>query len=102
SLSFAAMPRIALLLRLVLGLTLALRLGHLLELALAHRLVHALRCALEVALLLVSALGGKGGAGRLLLRLRFRGHGKFLPLLVAVPAERSPPIRVPAGNWRRI
>src|SRR3546814_11217476 len=65
-------------LRLVLRLPLLLGLGHLLQLALVHRFVHALRGALQLALLLVAALGREGGTRCLLLGLGLRRHGKLL------------------------
>src|ERR1700733_12493064 len=58
----------------VLGFALPLGRGELVELLLAHRLVHLARGALELAGLLLAALGRERRARRLLLRLRFRRH----------------------------
>src|SRR3546814_8441614 len=52
----------------MLRLALALRRSQIPKLLLGHRLLHALRRALEVALVGIATLGGKGSARRLLLR----------------------------------
>src|SRR5439155_24149557 len=65
----------------VLWLTLALGMGHLLKLFLAHRRDHRFRCALELALGRVAALGRQGGAGSFLLGSGFGWHVRSPQLL---------------------